>query len=446
LGSKPLYNSEPTAYFGGFRLPLEGGRAKYIHLLEDNDVKRWYNNVARGSTVTADVYLRRLGSFCAESKVTPVVLATTAPTKLDNLLMDYVFAKEKQYAGSYVESTVKAVKSWLAYNGVELKRKIKIRGANDTPSLRDERVPTKDELHHVLLSASKQARVASILVAHGGLRLESIGDYKGQDGLTIRDLPELKVGHSEVMFETVPSMIVVRPSLSKARHRYFTFLTEEACGYLKDYLEERSRNGEKLDADSAIVRPKVAQKPFIRSINIGDMMRSAIRAAGYPWRPYVLRSYFDTQLMLAESKGLVLRDYRMFWMGHKGDIENRYTTNKHRLPESVIEDMREAYKRSQQFLQTTRGEVGEDKIKEAFKKQLLAVVGFTQEEIAKQELVGMTDEEFNSLVRRRLLGTSQTNGSRQKVVTVNEMEQYLAEGWEYVASISSDKAIVKILS
>jgi len=112
----------------------------------------------------------------------------------------------------------------------------------------------------------------------------------------------------------------------------------------------------------------------------------------------------------------------------------------------VIEDMREAYKRSQQFLQTTRGEVGEDKIKEAFKKQLLAVAGFTEEEIGKQELVGMTDEEFNSLVRRRLLGTSQANGSRQKVVTVNEMEQCLAEGWEYVASISSDKAIVKILS
>ena len=28
--------------------------------------------------------------------------------------------------------------------------------------------------------------------------------------------------------------------------------------------------------------------------------------------PYVLRAYFDTQLMLAESKGLVLEDYRSF--------------------------------------------------------------------------------------------------------------------------------------
>jgi hypothetical protein len=48
--------------------------------------------------------------------------------------------------------------------------------------------------------------------------------------------------------------------------------------------------------------------------------------------------------MLAESKGLVVHDYRMFWTGPKGDIENRYTTNKHRLLESLIEDMCEAYK------------------------------------------------------------------------------------------------------
>jgi len=27
-------------------------------------------------------------------------------------------------------------------------------------------------------------------------------------------------------------------------------------------------------------------------------------------------------------------------MGHKGDIEARYTTNKGRLPEDVVEDMR----------------------------------------------------------------------------------------------------------
>jgi len=80
--------------------------------------------------------------------------------------------------------------------------------------------------------------------------------------------------------------------------------------------------------------------------------------------------------MLAESKGLVLRDYRQFWMGHKGDIENHYTTNKHKLPEEVVEDMREAYKRSQEYLQTMKTqETSEEKLAQAFRKQLLLVAG-----------------------------------------------------------------------
>jgi len=162
----------------------------------------------------------------------------------------------------------------------------------------------------------------------------------------------MKIENGEVIYEKVPTMIVVRRELSKGGHQYFTFLSEEGCEYLKDYLESRLKEGEKLTPNSPILTPKVTPKPFIRSTNIGDMIRAAIRKAGFKWRPYVLRAYFDTQLMLAESKGMVLRDYRQFWMGHKGDIENRYTTNKCRLPEGVIEDMREAYKRSQEYLQT----------------------------------------------------------------------------------------------
>jgi integrase len=420
--------------------------AKHQHLLGDDDIRRWHSNIARGSPITADVYLRRLGAFCAENKLNPNTLVKLTATKLENLLMDYVSAKEKQYAGSYIKSTVKAVKSWLAYNGVELKRKIKIRGADETPSLKEERVPTKDELRRILLSASKQARVSSVLLAHAGLRPETIGDYKGQDGITIHDLPELTIGHGEANFETIPTMVIVRSSLSKARHQYFSFLTEEACGYVKDYLEERARNGERLNPNSAVVRPKVTGKQFIRTVNVGDMIRSALRGAGYSWRPYVLRSYFDTQLMLAESKGLVLRDYRMFWMGHRGDIEFRYTVAKHRLPESVVEDMREAYKRSQDHLQTTKAEVGEEKIKEAFKKQLVAVAGFTEEEIAKMDLSNMSDEELHNLIRQRLLGVMTNNGTRQKVVPISEVERFLSEGYEYVASITNNRAIIKLPS
>jgi len=418
----------------------------YAFLLEDVDVRRWYDNVARGSRVTADVYLRRLGSFCKLFNKDPKILSSLSEGDLYNLMLDYVsFMERKGYSGGYIESTLKAVKSWLSHNGIEIKRKIKIRGARDTPSLRDERVPTKDELRRIFLSGDKKARSACVLMAHSGLRPMTLGNYQGYDGLRVKDLPEMTVRSGVVEFEQTPTMVIVRPELSKGRHQYFTFLSEEGCQYLKDYLEERILNGEKISPESPIITPKLGMKPFIRTINIGDMIRTAIRKAGYPWRPYVLRSYFDTQLMLAESKGLVLRDYRQFWMGHKGDIENRYTTNKYRLPESVIEDMREAYRRSQTYLQTTVSEkTSEERLKEAFKKQLLLVAGFKEDEIEKMDLTTMSDEEFQNMVRQKLLGAMQNNGNRQKVINLNEVEKYISEGWEYVAALPNNKAIIKI--
>ncbi len=420
-------------------------KGKYIVLLDNDDVRRWYDNVARGSPATADVYLRRLGAFCKHFNKTPEALATLSDGNLFNLMLDYVSAMEKNdYAGSYIESTLKAVKSWLSHSGIEIKRKIKIRGARDTPSLKDERVPTKDELRRILLSGDKKTRVACVLVAHSGLRIKTLGNYRGEDGLRIKDLPEMMVEGDTVSFKQIPTIVTVRRELSKAKHQYFTFLTEEGCEYMKDYLEDRMRGGEAMTPESPIITPKLAMKPFIRAGNIGDTVRGAIRGAGFPWRPYVLRSYFDTQLMLAESKGLVLRDYRKFWMGHKGDIENRYTTNKARLPETVIDDMREAYRRSQEYLQTTKlEESSEERLRQAFRKQLLLVAGFSQEELEKMDVSSVDDEELQSIVRKRLLG-EKTNNCSQKAVSVDDVESYLEQGWEFVANLPNDKVIIKL--
>jgi hypothetical protein len=273
-----------------------------------------------------------------------------------------------------------------------------------------------------------------------------LGNYEGQDGLRIRDLPEMKVEGDSVDFEQIPALVVVRKELSKAGHQYLTFLSEEGCEYLKDYLEERIREGEELSPDSSLITPKLKMKPFIRAVNVGDIIRGAIRRAGFTWRPYVLRSYFDTQLMLAESKGLVLRDYRGFWMGHKGDIENRYTTNKCRLPESVIEDMREAYSRSQEYLQTIRLEEtdSEERLRRAFRKQLLLVAGFSPDEVEKTDLSSVSDEELQTIIRKRLLGEKTDDPTAQKAVTIDDVESYLAQGWKFVANLPNGKVVIKL--
>jgi len=74
---------------------------KYGKLLENPDVRRWYSNVARGSRVTADVYLRRVGGFCKEKGLTPADLAGKDERELRDLLMDFVSSMEEKSARQY---------------------------------------------------------------------------------------------------------------------------------------------------------------------------------------------------------------------------------------------------------------------------------------------------------------------------------------------------------
>lgn len=417
--------------------------SKYDYIFANENVRRWYENVSRGSRITGDVYLRRLAKFCEVNHVSPMELTELGAERIYNLLLDAVSAMErKQFSGGYIALVLKAIKSWLAFNGLEVKRGIKIRGARETPTLHDERVPTQEELRSIFLSGDEKARVVCALLAHSGLRLQVQGNYDGTDGLRVRDFPEIEVKGDEVLFKKIPTMIRVRSTLSKTAHEYFTFLGKEGCEYLKAYLEMQIRDGERIDENSPVVSPKTARKEFIRAINVGDVVRKAMKKAGFKGRPYVLRSYFDTQMMLAESKGLIIRDYRSFFMGHKGDIEAVYTVNKRRLPPDVIEQMRECYSKAYRYLQTTESGPTKDELTNAFKRQLLLVAGFKAGEV-KNEHLELDEEKFHELVREKLLREVRSNHASQRVVAVSELERQLREGWQFVGLLPNDKAIVK---
>ncbi len=430
--------------------PIRGRVAKHRVLLEDATVDRWYKNMARGSQITADVYLRRVGNVCEGHGKTPKDLMAMASNERRDFLTDLVSAMESRgLAGGYIESTLKAIRSWLTFNNVPWEHRIKVRGAQATPTLAKERVPSQEELRRIFLAASSRERVAAAFMAHAGLRPESLGNYLGVDGLRLADLPDLTVKGKTVTFAKIPAMVVVRPELSKSHRRYFSFLGPEAADYVKAYLEERLRDGDKLTDDCDVIAPTWHAKSFLTTVNVGDAIRKAIRAAGFPWRPYVLRAYFDTQLLLAESKGKMVHDYRVFMMGHVGDIESRYTTNKGRLPAELVDDMRDAYRRSLPLLETTKAKDQEGELKSMFRKQMLLVAGMSEKEVDKTDLDAMTDADLQRIVRDRLVGSTggngngTANGGRQRVVSLSDVGTWLERGWEWVTQLPDERAIVR---
>lgn len=370
----------------------------------------------------------------------------------ENVLLDFVTRlREEGKASSYIENYLTCVRSWLQFNDINLVRKIKIGNTSRTPTIEDEMIPPK-ELKQILNYAQERGRCSISFMGFSGLRPQALGNSTGIDGLEIRDLPEMEIQGNEVGFTKMPMMVVVRPEISKAKHRYFTFLGPEGCDYLKAYLEKRLAEGEDLKPGSAVIAYKKGYgdtgfretdryNQHITRKTLTKEIRDAMRPK-YEWRPYVLRAYFDTQLLVAKNNGKIAHAYRQFFMGHKGDIEARYTTNKGRLPENVIEDMRGSYRKSLEYLETRKTQIAEDKLRDAMRRQLLLVAGFSGEEIDELD-TDMSDEEFQERVRRKLLGPM-NNGNSQKVVNMDELAGFLEQGWNFVATIKNDKAIVKL--
>jgi len=424
----------------------KGYGSKYYNFGKNPDIKRWYQNMRVKSAITADVEFRRLGFFCRETGYTPERIVKEANTKeFRDMLMDFVRDLEKKgKSGIYASSFIKTLKSWLKYNGVNPTWNINIKNANLNLKAMNERVPTKEEVARILRVAPPRIKVAVALMAFSGLRPESICNYSGDDGLRIKDLVDFNLEKME--FEKLPAMIVVRPNLSKTRLQYFTFIGTEGAMYIKEYLEMRKRNYEKLTPESAVVNidsRKYHYHNFLRTELLGFNIKEAIKKIGMNFRPYLLRAYFATGLDIAESKALISHPWRQFIMGHKGDIEARYSTNK-RLPPDMIEEMRESYKKCTKYFETTIRETSENDAKLFFEKQLLLAVGYKEDEIERIDLEHISDEDFQKLLRDKIAGAMTNNGNKQRVISLNEVEKYIEQGYEFVASLPNGKAIMKL--
>ena len=410
-------------------------------LLGDEDVRRWFEN--HGSQATADNYLRNLGRFLAWCDLSPADYVALDPKERADRLHDYVQKRLAEgRAPSYVGVTKKAVVSWLRHHGEDLGRPIKVKGTSRRPSLRDAHIPSQEELRRVLNVADARARTATSLIAFSGLRPQALGSYEGEEGLRLRHFPEARVDGVRVEFDAVPTRVEIPPELSKADHAYFTFLGREGCEYLTAYLRERAEAGEGLGPDTPIIRPRRVAKPFMRTINVGDLLRRPMRKAGLSEPPYIWRSYFASRAMLAESAGL-LKEWREFFMGHTGGIAEVYSLHK-QLPPDTVEAMRDAYGEALEYLETTPQAARQDPT-ERLLRVILRAAGYEEEALAEMDLRAMSDEEIVTLLEGGPGARVATNGDgpRQRIVGLDALPVALEEGWTYRDSLADGRVVVQ---
>lgn len=186
--------------------------------------------------------------------------------------------------------------------------------------------------------------------------------------------------------------------------------------------------------------------------NIGDTMKKSIRnylgnlinklgirkktGKIYEFKQaHSFRKFFRTMLETSGVKSI----FTEMFMGYSTGVTESYM-------KPAIDDIVKEYKKAVPNLTIfEKANLIEQKdIKEEFRKQLLLVAGFRQDEVDKMILSSMNNEDFQKMVRNKLLGAMANNGARQKIIGLGDIESHIAQGWEFVSQLPNDRVIMKI--
>ena len=340
---------------------------KKQQFLSNPSIRRWYENLARKSLNTANAYQRRLRLFCEYHQMSPMELAEIGmkdPKAVSDLLIDHIAMMERKpmkdgrigHSPQTMTGVIKVVKSWMREFDVEIKRKINVKNATSTPTLENEKLPTAEEMEELISRSPLRTALIIAFENQGGLRPEVLGNAAGDNGLRIKNLPDIAIVKGLAVALRTPPMVIVPKTLSKAGHEYMTFLTPTATSLLITYLNDRILSGDVLGPDSPVIAQskhcKIKKKsPFLTTPGICKVVSDSTRPRFTEWRSnYGHRRFFDVQMIISEGQNKVSHNFVMFWMGHSGDIESTYTTNKGILPPRLVDEMRAAFNRCVEIL------------------------------------------------------------------------------------------------
>ena len=443
----------------------------YSYLLDDPTFKKWYENERRGSVATAKERLRRFGRLHRRYSKLPadfVALGDDGATDFVGTMIDEM--EKEGMAPNYAANFKKALVSWLDWNSIHLTRRLKIKDRGQNVKFLDEQIPLPDEVQRVLDPADLRQKVCISFIAYAGCREEVLGDIEGENGLRLRDLPEMKIENGKVSFTGIPTRVTVRANLNKARHQYETFLNEQACNYLTQYLEWRmgektvriAKGGAKkiippetLTPESPIVTPeRISIGKFLRSNQIGGIIKKAIVAAGYEWRPYVFKSFFAENMTSAERKRTIIEEDRVWWMGHKGSIETVYTKNNKHLNPGKLTELREAYKQASDLYLTPHRAtyVPLEQAGNELKRLYLAEYGkMSDEDVGKLgDLTNYSFPQLTEIVEKRKPATTrgQAKFPQQQIMLpirkIDQINKYLKKGYRIRRELTNKQVVLEL--
>jgi integrase len=422
-------------------------------LLKHPDVSTWVKDRSPGTAATQLDHLRIFLERSGLDVDGLLHLARKDERKLRNVVLDFIHSQQE--AGlktKYVTNVWWSVRSFLGSVAAAPAWNPTVKSTEADEENASRIVPTHDQVRQIAGAVkSARDRMVVLVLASSGIRIGTFATQNGlADGIRLKHLLDLELD-PEPRLARSPSILRVPAFLSKGGKGYYTGITDEAGEAVVTYLKERQRRGEELTPESPLVAPDARGTRESRRSKDGHAfivrksLASRVQVAmdtvaprNLRWTPHSLRAFVSTALEAAESRGLVSRTRREYFLGHAlGSTDSLYNLGRTLSPEKV-EELRVSYAKCLPLLSLSsrpgdeRAAVLEDLVAAVLKAQ-----GAKDDEIAKALEGKLTREEIERIV------SSPKAQPVERLVPKEGLSTLLLQGWEFVSPVGNDQAVVR---
>jgi integrase len=262
--------------------------------------------------------------------------------KLTDLIINYMSyhlnrVEKKEISRSSVRNYYKPIKLFCDMNNIILNWKIISKGLPSGPENSNDRIPTSDEIIELLKYPDRRIKPIAYTMISSGIRVGAWDWLKWKHIIPSYDENNQLIAAMIIVYDGEPE-------------QYFSFITPEAYNSLREWMEFREKQGEKITRESWVMRdiwntariitnvkelnlkgttglisvPKKADSNAIRQIFTRAWKIQNIREIDNKRRhefksTHCFRKYFETHAL----KSMKLLNIKML-MGHDTGLEKSY--------------------------------------------------------------------------------------------------------------------------
>jgi integrase len=398
------------------------------------EVKRWLRKVE--SDYTRSGYVRQLIRYCEATGKTPSELIELKERgkkhEIEDLLDEFIEEATKANAlNSVVWNIAKAIKSFYKWNYCDLSR-----GAGKISRIKVKayRTPDKETLLKFMEGMLVRDKALVSLMACTGIAEGSIPRlrWKHVQEINEKDIPHIALTSAEIK--------------GGGRGKYegveqHTFLTPYAKRMLLTYKEWRERKeGRALTPEDYLFTTITQPYKVIALSEVRAIFSRHSKAIGIKFSPHDLRRFVQTALETAKMQPNWVKKI----LRHKvAGEESPYSQPK-------LEELREAYRSALPYLDLSEKptptkedirKVVAATIPDAVLEPIARSMGITLEQLRINMASGTEEKETETEHGKESLDRIKPEDC-QFLITENELENYIARGFRFVAVLPSGKILV----